>query len=45
MCLTQMIEKFEFLKDPILVPQILSDFMCPFYLLAYPEIVMCLAYN
>ena len=26
-----------------MVPQILSSFMFPFYLLAYPEIVMCLA--
>ena len=39
-----MVENFEFLKDsPILVPQILSNFIFLSYLLAYPEMLMYLA--
>ena len=33
------------LKDPILVPQILSSLIFPSYLLVYPKIVMCLDYT
>ena len=42
--------KLEWLKSlnleripPVLVPQILSNFIFPSYLLEYPEILMCLA--
>ena len=40
-----MVEKFEFSRIPISVPQILSNFIFSSYLLAYFEIVMCLAYT
>ena len=45
MCLAWMIKKFEFWRIPILVLQILSNFIFPSYLLSYHKIVKCLAYT